>query len=306
MDPFDVLVVGRSCLDMISVVDRFPQENRKAPLSFRLQEGGGQGGTAACCIARLGGKATYVGRLGDDEEGRFCLQRLKDFGIETGYVDIVKGGRTPVAYIFVTRSTGARTIIYETNPLPRIEWTPAFENLTSKTSVILLDPETTYLAREFIRHKGDRTRIVYDCERWRNGLPDMMAVAEFFIPSFEFLDSRLLDLGNRSLPDKIRGLKKRIHGDLVVTSGEDGAYYFEDERVYHVAAPSVNTVDTTGAGDNFHATFALAIARGMNLQQSVKLSVASASMSCREYGGRKGIPTWKEVSAGTLSIAAMA
>ena len=81
MDPFDVLVIGRSCLDIIAVVERFPAENQKAPLAFRLTDGGGQGGTASCCISKLGGSVAYVGRLGDDTEGKFCLKRLADFGV---------------------------------------------------------------------------------------------------------------------------------------------------------------------------------------------------------------------------------
>jgi sugar/nucleoside kinase (ribokinase family) len=296
MHPVDVLVIGRSCLDFISVVERFPEENRKLPLLFRLKEGGGQGGTAACCISRLGGKAVYVGRLGDDEDGRFCLQRLKDFGVDTGHVEIVKGGRTPVAYIFVTRSTGARTIIYEVNELPRIEWSAQLEKLIAESRVLLLDPETTTLAKALVRFRGNGTQIVYDCERWREGLSDMMAAADYFIPSIDFLASKALDLEGHRLPEKLKALKKRIRGHLIVTNGEDGAYFFDGRHLCHVAAPSVQAVDTIGAGDNFHATFALAVARGMNLHQAVSVSVASASMSCRQYGGRNGIPTWEEAS----------
>jgi len=302
MSSHEVLVIGRSCLDIISVVDRFPHENRKVPLSFRMQEGGGQGGTAACCISRLGGSATYVARLGDDAEGQFCLQRLKDFAVDTGHVNIVKGGRTPVAYIFVTRSTGARTIIYENNALPRIECTPELEILISASGTILLDPETTYLAKELDRLKSVDTRIVYDCERWRDGLSEMMAVADFFIPSFDFFESTMPDLGDQNLAEQMRSLKKQIRGELIVTSGENGAYFIEGERLCRVAAPSVEAADTIGAGDNFHATFALAVARGMRLHQSVELAVASASMSCREYGGRNGIPTWKEAEAAAARL----
>jgi len=61
-----------------------------------------------------------------------------------------------------------------------------------------------------------------------------------------------------------------------------------------VAAPSIKAVDTIGAGDNFHAAFALALKRGLDLHQAVKLSVAVASLSCREFGGRNGIPQMKE------------
>ena len=119
MNNFDVLVIGRSCLDIIAVVNRFPQENQKLPLEFRLTEGGGQGGTASCCISRLGGRVAYVGKLGDDDEGKLCLKRLADFGVATDLVEIVKGGQTPVAYVFITANSGARSIIYERNDLPK-------------------------------------------------------------------------------------------------------------------------------------------------------------------------------------------
>ena len=56
MNQIDVLVIGRSCLDYIAVVNQFPGENQKMPLEFRLIEGGGQGGTSSCCISRLGGR----------------------------------------------------------------------------------------------------------------------------------------------------------------------------------------------------------------------------------------------------------
>ena len=294
MHSFDVLVIGRSCLDMIAVLDRFPEENRKAPISFRLQEGGGQGGTAACCISRLGGRPIYVGRLGDDPEGKYCLQRLLDFGVETGHVDIVQGGRTPVAYIFVTRSTGARTILYEINRLPPITPDAALENLLSNAGVLLLDPETTALAKDLRHRKHDDLTIVYDCERWREGLPEMMMLADYFIPSSDFFDTWQAPEDGHSLPERMMRLKEQIHGDLIVTDGEDGACFMEKKNIFHVAAPEVKAVDTIGAGDNFHAAFALAIARGMSLRKAVKFSVATATLSCRDYGGRSAIPTWHQ------------
>lgn len=102
MSDYDVLVIGRSCVDYIAVVDTFPRENTKVALKQRLVEGGGQGGTAAACIARLGGHVGYIGRVGDDDAGRICLQRLSAFNVDTRRVQIFPGGRTPEAYIFVT------------------------------------------------------------------------------------------------------------------------------------------------------------------------------------------------------------
>lgn len=287
----DVLVIGRSCLDYIAVVDKFPQENQKVSMQFRLTEGGGQGGTASCCISTLGGRVAYVAKLGDDPEGRACLDRLSRFGVSGERIDIVSGGKTPVAYAFITRATGDRTIVYEPNTLPRIEMNDSLIRLLGQTRVVLIDPEATYLGKEIKSLKGEAITLVYDCERWRDGIEDIFAVADYVVPSAEFLDAEELNSGAASLKEKIYQLNKRIYGNLIVTHGDDGAYYPAADGLYQVGVPAVTAVDTIGAGDNFHAAFALALAKGYDLHRAVCFSVAVASLSCREYGGRKGVPT---------------
>jgi sugar/nucleoside kinase (ribokinase family) len=300
MDDFDVLVIGRSCLDTIAVLNRFPQENQKAPLEFRLTEGGGQGGTAACCITRLGGRVVYIGTLGNDTEGRFCRQRLLDFGVDTQRVEMVTGGRTPVAYVFVSKPSGRRTIIYEPSGLPPVVLSPELQDLICKAPVVLLDPEVTYLGPELGRLKTDGPLIVYDAERWRAGLPDIMALADYFIPCEDFLDSPQLGFGGMSFVEKLTALNARVKGHLIITRGEGGACYLFGDNLRHVPVPvsaAAAAVDTTGAGDNFHAAFALAVSRGWGLHRAVRFSVAVASLSCRDYGGRNGVPSWKEAIA---------
>ena len=297
MTPIDVLVIGRSCLDYLAVVNRFPEENQKTTFELRLMEGGGQGGTASCCISKLGGRVAYVGKLGDDQEGRFCLKRLRDFGVSTEFVEIVPGGTTPVAYIFITKATGNRTIIYERNSLPRVEMAPPLDSLLNRSAVLLLDPEATYFGNELKKRKDRKIKIVYDCERWREGIEDIMAIADFFIPSSDFLKSKELNSDRLSLIEGMIHLNPAVGGELIVTDGENGAYYFADNRLYQVSPPPIKAVDTTGAGDNFHGAFALALCKGFDLHRAVRFSVAVASLSCREYGGRKGIPDWNEAMA---------
>ncbi|MBW2634600.1 MAG: carbohydrate kinase family protein, partial [Deltaproteobacteria bacterium] len=60
-DHKDVLVIGRNCVDYIAVLEQLPAEDEKAPLEFRIVEGGGQGGTSACCIARLDSRVALIG-----------------------------------------------------------------------------------------------------------------------------------------------------------------------------------------------------------------------------------------------------
>ncbi|MEE4265249.1 MAG: PfkB family carbohydrate kinase [Desulfobacteraceae bacterium] len=294
MNNIDVLVIGRSCLDYIAVVNQFPGENQKLPLEFRFIEGGGQGGTSSCCISRLGGRVAYVGKLGDDDEGRYCLKRLKDFGVTTEFIELVSKGKTPVAYVFITAGSGARSIIYERNTLPKIKIDATLENLVKKTGVLLIDPEVTYLGGQLKKITGSNVKVIYDSERWRAGIEEIMDTADYFIPSAEFLDAAELQFIGLSFNQRIKKLNTMVTGNLIVTHGEKGAYYITDDTLYHVAVPEVNAVDTVGAGDNFHAAFALALSKGFDLHRMVKFSVAVASLSCREYGGRNGIPDWKQ------------
>jgi sugar/nucleoside kinase (ribokinase family) len=293
-ETIDVLVIGRSCLDYIAVINTFPVEDKKVPLEFRITEGGGQGGTASCCIARLGGTVAYAGKLGDDDEGRFCLQRLQEFGVATDFIEIVSGGQTPVAYILVTAASGHRTIIYERNSLPKIILDEQLESLVARARIVLLDPEVTYLGGSLKAAAKGRLEIVYDCERWRPGIEDIMEAADYFIPSAEFLETDRLNFGDMPFNQKIARLNQMVAGQLVVTRGARGAYYPVGDKLYQVAAPEVKAIDTIGAGDNFHAAFALALNKGFDLPRAVKFSVAVASLSCREYGGRKGVPEMEE------------
>jgi sulfofructose kinase len=290
---FEVVVIGRACVDHLCVVEEYPKEDAKVPMSRRLVEGGGQGATAACCAARLGGRVAYVGCLGDDKEGQFCMKRLHDFCVDTSQVKVIPGGRTPYAYVLITATSGKRTIVYEPGTLPVIEFDTALLDLFHSAGSILLGPQATNLARPLL-DAPDLPPMVYDCERDRPGLEDMMALVDYFIPHYGFLDSSAFHISGSSKHERILSLAGLVRGRLIVTDGEHGAYYLDEERLIRVHPPKVLTRDTTGAGDNFHGAFALALSRGFDLHDAVRFSTAVASLSCREYGGRAGLPDYEE------------
>jgi len=297
MKDLDVLIIGRNCIDYISVVDRFPREDEKVPLSARLVEGGGQGGTSACCVSRLGGKTAVIGNIGDDREGEFCLGRLRDFNVDTHFVRVIANAKTPVAYLFVNRSNGKRTIIYEPSGLPDIDIPKELDTLLQSAKTLSLDPQTTTLGKTLKQRIRPDAKLIYDCERWKDHMQEMMTAADYFIPSSAFFDASTDKFEPGRLFDNIFKLEKMVRGQLIVTHGDAGAYYPLANRLYHVPAPAVPVLDTTGAGDNFHGAFALAISRGFDLHKAVRFSVAVASLSCRAYGGRDAVPDFNEALA---------
>lgn len=286
----EVVVVGRNCLDHVAVIEAFPAEDTKRPLVLRFMEGGGQAGNAACCVAKLGGRVELVGNLGADHEGRFCLQRLTHFGVHTRYIQVLEGGQTPVAYIFISQNSGKRTIIYEPSRLPPITFSPQLAQLISRAKAVSLAPDVAYLAGPLSQMRGRTAKIIYDCERRLDGLETMQGIADYFIPSSEYFCRQDGIANHGLLKKKILAFESQIRGQLIVTCGPEGAFFPSAGRLYQVPPPYVQVVDTLGAGDNFHAAFALAVARGFELFEAVKLAVAVASLSCAAYGGRNELP----------------
>jgi len=294
MNDLDVLVIGRNCIDYISVLDRFPREDEKVPLNAKYVEGGGQGGTSASCVAQLGGKTALIGYIGDDEIGQLCLKRLTEFKVDTRHIRIVENAATPIAYLFVNQTSGKRTIIYEPSQLPDITLSDGLEPLLMSAKTISLDPQTTTLGLVLKQRMRADAKLIYDCERWKDRIEDMMDAADYFIPSSAFFDACSDRFEPRQLVGNIVQLNRMIRGQLIVTHGQEGAFYPLEQTLFQVRAPNVHVVDTTGAGDNFHGAFALAIARGFDMHNAVKFSVAVASLSCRAIGGRKAVPKWQE------------
>ena len=88
------------------------------------------------------------------------------------------------------------------------------------------------------------------------------------------------------------------HAEVVVTLGKDGALIVPRcGSPAVIAAPVVDVVDTTGAGDCFCGTLAVTLAEGMRLTEAARWSVAAAALSTTSRGARGRIPTRDEVAS---------
>ncbi|HEY9160765.1 MAG TPA: carbohydrate kinase family protein [Desulfomonilia bacterium] len=291
--PIEVLVAGRLNVDYLCVIERYPEEDTKIRIIKRISDIGGQGGNTSCCIKRLGGSLKFISRIGNDDEGRFCIELLNKSGIDTSSIRLVKGGHTTVSFVFISRLSGKRTLMYESEALPDLRLDRMMRSSISRAGVLLLDPSVTHLATELKAIK-DRPPIVYDCERWREGIYDMMDLADYFVPSSLFLKDEKMGFKTSDPIEGIKTLARKVSNRLIMTDGRNGAYFIENGNIFNIRPPRVEIIDTTGAGDNFHGALALALSRNFSLKDSVKLAIAVATLSCRGYGGRAAVPEWNE------------
>ena len=99
----------------------------------------------------------------------------------------------------------------------------------------------------------------------------------------------------------IREIYRRASArSVTVTLGADGALGFDGREIFRVRGIDVEAVDTTGAGDIFHAGFLFALLAKRPFPAVLAFGNAAAALSCRKVGGRAGIPSLNEID-GILS-----
>lgn len=80
-----------------------------------LKAPGGAPANVAIAVARLGGKAAFVGKLGDDEFGHMLAGILKENGVNAGGINFDQGARTALAFVTL-RADGEREFMFYRNP----------------------------------------------------------------------------------------------------------------------------------------------------------------------------------------------
>ena len=84
---------------------------------------------------------------------------------------------------------------------------------------------------------------------------------------------------------------------MTLKLGADGAIAVLGDELVRAAAPSVEVVDTTGAGDSFDAGFVTGMLHGWSLERTLGFAVACGSASTRAIGGVEAQPTMDEALA---------
>jgi sulfofructose kinase len=290
---FDVLALGQNSLDRVAVVDRLPAFGGKLAAREYHELPGGQIATAALACARLGLRTAYVGSVGDDEAGERVLAPLRAAGIDCSGVKRVSGALTQVAIILVDRETGERIVFWYRDP--RLSLRPQDLDLDRirRARALLVDagdPSTAATAARIAREAG--RAVVLDADTLAPGLPELLGQVDFPIVSRSFAEA----FGDgRTARDGLDAIALRGTRLAVVTLGPSGAVARQGERVIESPAFRVEVVDTTGAGDVFHAAFARALLDGGDAETVLRTAGAAAALACRALGAQGGIPTRDEL-----------
>ena len=293
---FDAVGFGLNAVDHLLVVPEYPAFDTKVRFTEHLQTAGGQTASAMVGLQRLGLKTAYVGRFGDDAEGKFGLATMLAEDIDVSRVETVKGARTQVAFIVIDARNGERTIIWNRDDklAYRPEEVPA--EFTARGRVLHLDahdPPACVVAANAARAADCIVSV--DVDNLYPGCEELLPFVDVLISSKEF-PFRLT-----GITDKRKALQeiRARYGCAIVglTMGTDGALVLVEDKFIESPAFSIpgGAKDTTGAGDAFHTGFLYGMLEGEEIETCLRLGHAVAALKCRALGARTALPNQTEL-----------
>lgn len=290
----DLVGVGLNATDTLIPLAEFPARGSKVEYSHETVMPGGQVATAVVACQAWGVRTRYVGKLGDDDAARLHARAFAQAGVDARLVT-VENAASPRSLILVDGS-GERTVlcrrderlILQPEELER-EWIVRARSL----HVDGYDTSAATLAAGWAREAG--IPVTADLDAIYPGVEALVERIDYLIVSRDF-PCRLMR--ESDLRSALRKMQSRYGCRLTAaTLGPDGVLAWDGRQFYFSAAFQVPVVDTTGAGDIFHAGFLYGLLQGWELERQLDFSCAAAAMNCMADGARGGIQTVAAIEA---------
>lgn len=295
---FDAAGFGVNAVDHLIVAPEYPNSNSLTWLMEHRQGAGGQTASAIVALQRLGMRTAYAGRFGTDAEGHFGLQSLKDEGVDVEFAEVIEGSRTQVGFIIIEAKRGERTVLWNRDERLAYAAADAPVELVASARVLHIDSHDPLACARMAREaRAAGTIVSADIDNVYEGLPELLPLIDVLISSEEF--PRLLT-GMDDMCAALLEIKARYGCALVgSTKGGRGATVLCEGEFLETPAFQVpgGCVDTTGAGDAFHAGFLYGLLQGEEIEMSLRLGCAVAALGCRALGARTALPTRDELNA---------
>ncbi len=290
----DLVGVGLNATDTVIPVIDFPIRGSKVEFRNVSVLPGGQVATTVVACQTWGLKTRYVGKLGEDEAATLHRRAFAAAGVETRILT-VPGGSSAQSIILVDNG-GERTVLGRRDD--RLLIHPADLDRDWITSARCLhvdgyDTAAATLAASWARAAG--IPVVADLDELYPGGEDLLHLIDYLIVSRDF-PCRLMNESN--LETALFKMQARFGNSLAAaTLGEHGVLAWNGHHFHHTPAFEVPVVDTTGAGDIFHAGFIFGLLQSWPLERQLDFACAAAALNCRSVGARGGIQPLAAIEA---------
>ena len=296
-----ISVVGSLNMDLVIRSQHIPQPGETIIGSGFQTIPGGKGANQAVAAARLGGLVSMVGRVGEDAFADVLLDNLAANGVDNTFIKRDETTATGVALIVVD-DDGENIIVVASGANMRLSETDieSAEQVIADSDVLILQLEVPLpvVNRAAQIAKANEVTVVLNPAPARELPPDLLKLVDVLVPN-ESETALLTGLPIDSQVELEKAADNLLSSGIrsvVITLGGRGAFLASTDyksKIY--GAFSIQSVDTTAAGDAFVAGLAVNYGAGKTLPDAIRWGNAAGAMAALRFGAQSSLPTRKEV-----------
>lgn len=260
----------------------------------------GNSPNAAVAVHRLGLSSALVTNLGDDYNGKKCLEQLEKEGVNTSFVKIHAGMESNYHYVLWYEEERTILVKHQEYPyaLPDID-TPQWMYLSSLGKHSLpFHQEIASFLRSHPETKLSFQPGTFQIQSGYEALKDIYTLSHLFFCNLQEA-RRILKRDGADIKELLEGIHELGPKIVSITDGPAGAYAYDGETTWHIPmypdpAPPVSR---TGAGDAFASTFTAMLALGKTVPEALTYAPVNSMSVVQKVGAQKGLLTLQEIEA---------
>jgi sulfofructose kinase len=288
----DVVGVGLNATDTLIPVHQFPAAGSKVEFRSANVLPGGQVATAMVACQSWGLRTRYVGKVGDDPAATLHRAEFARLGVEA---HLFTAPNCPSQQAFILVDDAAeRTVLWKRDDRLALHPSDLQREWILEARALHLDGHDTEAATTtatWARAAG--VPVIADLDELYPGIDSLLPLIDYLITSRD-IPGRIS--GQSDLRESLRATQSRFSARLTAaTLGPEGVLAFDGAQFHYAPAFRVETIDTTGAGDIFHAGFIFGLLQGWTLPRQLEFACAAAALNCTGIGARGHIAPVAEI-----------
>ena len=296
-----VTVLGSLNLDTIVTIKRIPQPGETISSADKSSAAGGKGANQAIAAVRAGAKVNFIGKVGNDDAGKFMVKSLSDDNVDTSNVSKDDKVGTGSAIILLDENGQNSIVVYGgTNQEVTGEDIASAHAQIKESNFLIAQFETPQAAAleafKFAKENGVTT--ILNPAPADSILPELLQYTDILVPN-ETESETLTGIkvtDEQSMLENFAAFRKMGVKNLVITVGDKGAFYANDTDHAFVPAFKVNAVDTTAAGDTFIGSLSSQLTCDLsNMETAISFAQRASSITVQGMGAIPSIPTLAQI-----------
>ena len=308
-----ILVFGSINIDLVARVSSIPHPGETVLSPGYELLFGGKGANQAVAAARATSGTDLIvamaGQVGDDEFGRAALANLERNGVMIGEV---AAGPEPTGCAFITVEESGENAITVASGANRMLHAGAVDRRFGPDDILVLQMEVLFseslaLAK---RARAEGARVVWNfapapASFQSSDIRALLGHSDVFVANEHEARSAAEMMGLSGDEEAAAAaLAKTGRVAVVLTQGARGAVAIApDGAQSRCGVPSVQVVDTTGAGDTFVGVLAAEMADGRLISEALSRACLAGSLACEKVGAQPGMPSRIDLERRCVSAA---